>query len=351
MSTPRIHIVGGGIGGLALAAALDPARWQVTVHERRPERRGAPTALGMWPGAMRALGRIGLDEAVRSDGVPVGTGRICTADGRPVVRLAAKGLTLIGRTRLVELLEAAVPPSVVRVTEGVDDPAALLADGADWVVGADGAHSMVRRTAFPGAVSRPTPYLAVRGVQPDDRTRRGFAELWGDGCLVGIGPLGPGRLNWFTSFRSELGPDHVDVGEALREAGKHLGGHPADVRQLLARAHDGIDAPSDAPVQTLAQRIWVGPPLRRYRHGRYLLIGDAAHAMTPNLGRGACEALVDALTLARALESPRPDRSLGRWEARRVPATRAMRAGSERVMRTALGESWRPARFGARTPA
>ncbi|WP_048552985.1 FAD-dependent oxidoreductase, partial [Nostocoides japonicum] len=69
----RVHIVGGGIAGLTLAAALDPDRFAVTLHEAQPERRDVGAVLGVWPSARRVLETLGAwdrcaERSVRSPG-------------------------------------------------------------------------------------------------------------------------------------------------------------------------------------------------------------------------------------------------------------------------------------------
>ena len=63
-----LSVVGGGIAGLALAAHLNPRRFQVTVHERREEPPSVETSLAMWPEAQRALQKVGVLPAVRAAG-------------------------------------------------------------------------------------------------------------------------------------------------------------------------------------------------------------------------------------------------------------------------------------------
>lgn len=60
-----VSIIGGGIAGLALAASLDPARFDVTVNEQRDGLPAVGTSLAVWPAAQRALGRLGILDAVR----------------------------------------------------------------------------------------------------------------------------------------------------------------------------------------------------------------------------------------------------------------------------------------------
>ena len=91
-----------------------------------------------------------------------------------------------------------------------------------------------------------------------------------------------------------------------------------------------LDAAGD---DTLATRLWVTPPMHRYVSGRYVVIGDAAHAALPNLGRGASDAVLDAASLARTLNT---NRSLAAWQARRLPVTQVARTVAGLGMRVAL---------------
>jgi 2-polyprenyl-6-methoxyphenol hydroxylase-like FAD-dependent oxidoreductase len=96
---------------------------------------------------------------------------------------------------------------------------------------------------------------------------------------------------------------------------------------------------------SLAQRVWTTPRLRRYTSGaRVALVGDAAHAMTPNLGRGGCEALADAVTLADLLNSRPIPAALRAYNRARVLRTQALRLGSSALMRAALAERAQPTR-------
>lgn len=327
-----IAIVGGGIAGLALAARLDPRRWAVTLHEERAGLPTGGTALGMWPAARRALDRIGIGEQAGRGGAGVDGGFVHDASGRPLVPLRAPDMLLVSRGGLLRLLAAAVPESVCRLTRRVESLDGL---DADVVVGADGVHSLTRRARWgPGSQARLTPYLAVRGVI-DQRSDGRALEFWGGGGLFGITPSPGDRTNWFASFRAGLGPRSVDVGQALELARPRYAAYPPQVRDLLA----GVD-----PEATLAQRIWIAPRLRSYARGRVVLVGDAAHAMTPNLGRGACEALVDAVILADLLNSRAVPDALSAYDRRRVPLTQGLRTASSAVMRIALADRLAPAR-------
>lgn len=318
----RIAIVGGGIAGLALATTLDPDRFDVTLYEERPGRYGLPTALAMWPGAQRALHRMGVTGAIERAVNVAGALRTMTGEALLSAGSDSNSVWLVARSDLVRELEGGLPESVTRITERLEDPTSV---NADLVVGADGVHSVVRLCAWgAGAASTTTPYLAVRGLVPG--AMAGYGEYWGAGKLFGITPVPGDRSNWFCAYRSGLGPRTVDVAEALADARRRFVGAAPEVRAVLAAVTTD---------STLAQRIWVAPPMRSYSRGRVVLIGDAAHAMTPNLGRGACESLLDADVLGSALNRFGLDAALRRYNIRRVAKTQAARAASEVVMRLA----------------
>lgn len=289
----HITIVGGGVAGLTLAATLDPARFEVTLIERYPGRETVPTAFGIWPFALRALEQIDLADSLREQGLLLTSGVITgdsTRRSRSFTQREAN-TWLITRPGLLALLEQAVPDTVRRVHARIEAPAEL--DG-DLVVAADGARSVVRREVW-GDEPRDTGVVAIRGALPvpPDLPPDQMHEYWGEGMLFGVGPnpmAGGTGTNWYASTRR---PE--ESSEAALDWGRRAyGGFPDLVRATLAAAR---------PEDTLVNTILESRRPSRLVRDRYVLVGDAAHAMSPNLGRGAGESLVDAVMLGQALNS------------------------------------------------
>lgn len=327
MST--IHIVGGGIAGLTLAATLQRPEWDVVVHEqsRRPEEHGVGTAFGLWPSAMGALDQIGIGAAVRDHGVPASTATIRAADDRVLMKVPQQDVVMIARTTLHDLLRAALPASVQQRNGRVADSRLLT---GDVIVGADGTRSVVRRDhwgARSAARSRRT--TVIRGVVEGDLAHGEVTEYWGNGQLFGITPVSAHQTNWFTAFpeqrfdSTEHGLDHV------RHTSQSF---PAEVQQTIAAA---------LPHRTLINGTHVSRTLPSLVRERTVLIGDAAHAMTPNAGRGACESIRDAVALGTLLNQHEPAEALRRYRWRRLLAPQLIKATSSILMTVALASGQR----------
>lgn len=331
-----ITIIGGGIAGLALASSLDPSRFDVTVVEQRDRLPVTGTSLAIWPEARAVLEQIGVFADLQARSPAIDHFPMRSASGVLWADMPTPAAALVARHDLLGALDAAVPASVHRTFAHVDRLDEPDPHGDAIVVGADGVHSAVRRAGWNGrADAAPTPYLAVRGVIADPASSDVMGEYWGRGRLYGVGPHREGT-NWYASFRSDLGPRNVDVAEAL-DAARSV--RPPEIAPALGAVLDAATVET-----TLAQRIMVAPRLRSYVSGRLVLVGDAAHAMTPNLGRGACEALVDAVTLARHLNALPPTAALAAYDRERVRSTRRLQAASALLMRAALAERTQPMR-------
>lgn len=327
---PREHIliVGGGIAGLALAAALDPRQFRVALVEERPDRAGAGTVLALWRGAMTALDDLGVGERVRTVSVTDDRGTLRDARGEILLRRRVPQLCFAPRPELVDALEEAIPADVTRLTREVTDPRALA---ADLVVGADGVRSACRQVAFAGTAPVVTEWVALRGHLPGPPPD-GPTEWWGPGSLFGITP-GPRGAAWFCAVRGgETGAPSLD--DALALATTHFGDWDPLLPQVLARVGPAADV----------QRVLLAPPLRRSVADGLVLIGDAAHGMAPNLGRGANEAIRDATVLAQMLHRHGTKGGPLAFHRRRHVPTQALRVVSSLALRTATNGRLAPAR-------
>ncbi|ACQ78494.1 monooxygenase FAD-binding [Beutenbergia cavernae DSM 12333] len=359
MTPPTAVVVGAGIGGLTAAAALRRVGWSVRVLERSPEPQPTGAGIVLLANAMRCLDEIGAGDAIRGLGAAAYPGGTRTASGRWLARVDAErvaarfgsGAVVIHRAQLHDALAAVLGPDGVTYGAQVTDverepgptPRALvryLAGGTaqevtgDVVVAADGAASALRGRFWPGHAdleyTGSTAWRAVASVPPGTVTE--MSETWAPGGAFGIVPMADGRVYWFATALRPAGGREGDGAEEL-----------AEVRRLVAGWHDPIEAVLAATPPEAVLRHDISAlrhALPSYVRGPVALVGDAAHAMPPNLGQGGSQAIEDGIVLAASLATaaaPAEVRDgLARYDAQRRPR-------SQQVQRL----SWAMARFGA----
>jgi len=334
-------VVGAGIGGVTAAVALQHCGWAVTVLERAAALGEVGAGISVWPGAagvLAELGVKGIDQASALSG-PVGLRK---PDGRWLVGAADLGVELpvmIHRAQLHDLITAQFGPAVtVRTGYEVDtvtqDETGVLVNGslrADLLIAADGLRSVIRGALYPQyAGPRYSGYTAYRGIAEVEVSAGG--ETWGRAQRFGVAKLIDGRTYWYATANQPAGQ----------------GGDLATVIRRYGEWHDPIPELLAGTQNALQNDIYdLSLPLVPFAAGRIALLGDAAHAMTPNMGRGACTAIEDAGALAKHLKSE-PDlrTALTRYDAERRPAATKLVKRSRQIGQ--LGQLENPLARGAR---
>lgn len=342
---PRAIIIGGGIGGLTAAVALRRTGWEAHVYEAAPALR--PVGKGIWvpTNAMQVLDRLGLAGAVAQAGWPLERIQVRAEDGAVLMDFdLAQAVAKFGhptvsihRAALVQVLADALPPDALhlgrRCTGFAQDGAGVTArfeEGepvrGDVLVGADGIRSVLREQLFPGVRLRFSGLTCYRGVVEMELPAglaRSCWEVWGGPARIGFSAVGPRQVYWFAPV---LAP---------------AGGEAASPAQLAARYADFPDPIPEIVRRTPAEEIlhtdlYDFRPIRRWCDGRVALLGDAAHAMTPNLGQGGAQAIEDASVLANQLAAAGEIGSaLQAYERLRMPKVRWVVTTAWRVGRLA----------------
>ncbi|MGX8904803.1 FAD-dependent monooxygenase [Streptomyces netropsis] len=328
-------VVGGGIGGLAAAIGLRRIGWEVTVLERARVLDDAGAGISLHANGIRALDVLGVGAAVRAAARPQYTGATRTPRGRRLARMdgtaleRALGTPIVGIPRAVlhRLLRDALPPESLSVgAEAVsvdrsdpEQPRVRLENAeldADLVVGADGVNSRLRAQLFPDhpgpAYSGSTVLRAItEGPLALDAD---FEVTWGRGAEFGHIAFADGRAEWHAVLNA---PEGMRFPDPLAEVRRRCGGWHSPIPALLAATRP------EAVLHHDIKELVV--PVPAYAVGRVALLGDAAHAMTPNLGQGACQAMEDAAVLTAALATESTvEAALARYDTERRPRSQAV---------------------------
>jgi len=314
----KVMVAGGGIGGLTAAIALRRADFDVTVLERTAALREVGAGLLLAANAQKALGKLGLAQAVSSLGTPASAGEIRSWRGKVLASIPTADLeesvgapsAAVHRADLQSLLAREVGEGTLRQGAEVEgfkqedngSVTVFFAGGeehADILVGADGLRSTIRVRLFGPDKPRYAGYTSWRAVVETEEELlpwgSGF-ESWGRGVRFGCAHIGNGRIYWFATANA---PEDAKDGPPGSRTGpkatllRSFGSWHRPIGELIEASDE------DAILRT---DIYDREPLgERWGEGRVTLLGDAAHPMTPNLGQGACQAIEDAVVLARCL--------------------------------------------------
>lgn len=305
-----IAIVGAGFAGLASAALLARSGHRVTVFEKFAQAQAVGAGILIQPSGLAAMQRLGIHDAVVARGAQVKHLYGIHPGGQPVVdvrydhwQAGAYGLGLHRGVLFDALWQAAAQQGVRIQTDHEVTELAALGAQHDLTVVADGARSQLRAQTGLAVRERLYPWGAVWAVLDDPAGRYGHT-LWqwyrSARQMLGIMPTGltpasggqPGRrvVSLFWSLRA-------DTWAAWQAAG--LEAFKQQVRALNPDCEDLL-----GQIQTMGQLTWAryhDVVMPRYHAARCVVIGDAAHATSPQLGQGTNLALLDAVALADCL--------------------------------------------------
>jgi len=327
-----VVVVGAGIGGLGAALALEQRGHDVLVLERAKALEATGAGIALARNGLRALEQLGVGDQIASGGAKAGRVQLRTKEGDVLleVPLHERGWEMLGthRADLQTTLLDAVGRERIRLGTpcvGFEDDGGrvrvFLEDGetetADLLVGADGIRSLVRASLHGDDPPRYAGYVGWRTVIEFEHESLAdvFTESWGCGERFGLIRIGRGRMYWFVSENAPepSGPQRGSRNEFLRRFGDWHDPIPA----ALAATAD------DDPIVGIG--IYDRAPIKRWGRGRVTLLGDAAHAMTPDAAQGASQALEDAVALGQALgENADVESALRRYETQRSKRANAV---------------------------
>jgi 2-polyprenyl-6-methoxyphenol hydroxylase-like FAD-dependent oxidoreductase len=334
----RILIVGAGVAGLALGRALRQHGCFADIIERNAVWSDAGAGMYLPGNALRALRALKLDAEVEKRGARIGTQRFCDHTGRLLSEINLGSVwnetgpcVAVHRADLHAALregEDAIPIrmgiTLISLDQAEGSVLAHFSDGGqesyDVVVGADGIGSAVRRLAFDDVGPRALNQWGWRFVTPCPPQTTTWSVMMGRQSACLTMPIGGGRAYCYVDMMGSEPPTSPAIStDRLQEVLSGFGGPAIAIREAI---EGGITIHA-ASIEEVVLDGWC--------RGRALLIGDAAHAMSPNMAQGATMAIEDALVFAECLsELPSIGTALSAYEARRRPRLAWVRAMTHR---------------------
>lgn len=331
----RIAISGGGIGGLTLAIALQRKGFDVKVYEFAPVLKPLGAGLVLAANAVKALVDIGIGDDVLDAGRVIRNLRIKSEQGIILSEVDSESVNArygyvnnfaIHRAELHQVLINLLQPETIVTDKGINDfkqhdEGVILSfnDGttvhADYLIACDGIHSTIRKKILPTSQPRYAGYTCWRAVIdniPNGLNVEETTETWGRNGRFGIVPLTKTRVYWFACINTT--PNDPVMRSFTT----------SDLLQRFKEFHQPI--PEIIRLTRNDQLIWNDiidiKPLKNFAFKKVVLMGDAAHATTPNMGQGACMAIEDAAVLANCIASSKTvDQAFLDFESKRIART------------------------------
>jgi salicylate hydroxylase len=320
----KVAIIGGGLAGLATANALSTCGIEAELFEQSASLSEVGAGINTSPQAVKALQAIGLTQQLAKVGnVSPGIFSRNMQTGEPLEFFDRSAMTerfgvpyyTFHRADLLDALVSGVASDrihldhrLTEIEERSSGVALRFANGeryqADIVIAADGIHSAVRRALYGNDDPTYTGQMVWRAlldgrdVPPELVEPTGHIQWLGPGChLLAYYLRGTEVVNIVTQEDTEK----------WVEEGWSIPGNPDEMRSSFPNPEPRLKALLSLVAKCSKWGLFTRPLTENWGHGRILLIGDAAHAMLPNIGQGACMAFEDAYILARWLEAQRSD--------------------------------------------
>lgn len=300
-----ISIIGGGITGLSTALALHKLGYSNTIFERSSQLNEIGAGLLLQPNALKVLEWLGIREEVSKLGYEITNMEITNRHLKPFRKVSTETISdaegnlslAIHRADLQKVLTNAVNAHqpIVYDAKYVDHE---IKNGkvhvtleqsnieTDILLGCDGIHSQVRKTIFPDTTLRNSRQICWRGISTyklPQELQRQSKEMWGKKIRFGFAQLSSERVYWFAVKSME----NEDKNLSKEQVSQLFQNFTPMVRELITAA----DYIHEDELSDLAR-------LDSWSHLNVCLMGDAAHATTPNMGQGACQGIEDAYYFA-----------------------------------------------------
>lgn len=323
-----INIIGAGIGGLTTAIALEQKGFKTRIFEQAEKMKSVGAGIILANNAMQVYKKLGLNTIIENSGHSISSINITKPNLKPLSKAdlvffekkySTKNIA-IHRGVLQQLLISQLKSSEIILDHKLksliqDENGYLLkfennkTHKAPVVIGADGINSIVRSSLFPKNSIRHANQICWRGITNYNlplEYKNELNEAWGKGERFGFVQISENKVYWYAlkSFKesvNDLSLNHID---------KYFEKYHTIVKNIINSTP--IEAVNTAEISDLK-------PTNLWHTKNVCLIGDAAHATTPNMGQGACQAIEDAFVLSECINTYEINKAFEEFQKLRLP--------------------------------
>lgn len=343
----KIGIIGAGIGGITAALFLQKSGIKVEVFEKSQSFQPVGAGIGLGSNAMVAFDRMGVSEKIKQAGMPLHEQRLLDyhlktmnkIDFSKLKALFGEETITIQRASLHQALFNYLEQDTIQFNKQATDFTQMQekievtfnhseVHDFDYIIAADGIHSLFRKQLVPNSLPRFQQYTCYRGtsLNKGDVPYHVGQEAWSKKGRFGWAPLQNNEVYWFACVNA---PEQDEYLASLEPSGvANLFQHfPAPVGRLIREVQ---------PDSFLHHDIYDIKPLSTFVYERIVLLGDAAHATSPNMGQGAGQAIEDAYCLANSImQANTMEQALNTYNKKRVGKTRKVIRLSKQIGKAA----------------
>lgn len=312
----EFSIIGAGVAGLTTAIALQNLGREFTLFERSKIIKGIGAGFGLAANAMHALDYIGIRQEVEEIGYYMDSFTILDQKGDILVNPNTKKISetyeqknfAIHRIDLHQYLLSKVNPESVfagkkalKFEQQQDYIEVFFEDGTihktKYLIIADGIKSPLRQQLIPDSKPRYAGYSCWRATIDNSKLKiQKGSETWGHKGRFGLSPMVNDRVYWYACINGpQQNPSFKNY--QVQDLKNQFANYHSPIQEVLDNTED-------------SDLIWSDiidiKPLKNFAFGNILIIGDAAHACTPNMGQGACQAMEDVAVLSKELMNNQP---------------------------------------------
>ena len=324
----NIDIIGAGIGGLTTAIALEQKGIKARIFEQAKQINEVGAGIILANNAMQVYEKLGLRRVIEENGNPISSMNITKSNLKPLSKIDLTYFEQKHNTKNIAIHRGKLQQILIdklKSTEiNLDHKLASIEkseNGYDLnfekgnqihsstVLGADGLNSIVRQNIFPNNIIRNANQICWRGVTEFElplNLRNELNEAWGKSERFGFVQIADNKVYWYAlkSFKKSMNEFSIN------DLHQYFSSYNSIIKNIVNSTNK--EQINTAEISDLK-------PMNNWFKRNVCLIGDAAHATTPNMGQGACQAIEDAYVLSECLDKYEIDKAFSEYQKLRLP--------------------------------